>query len=300
VKIAYAIALTAMLGAGLNACGVADVVNDLSDAVKNAAEQAKVEDAFDSAVTQVTGQVVSVALEAAGDAMTGATAPYRPQADLGTLEVDQTVNTDDGATVTVKGSISGTASDTESNLQLTLDSTWTGLKAILDDGATVITSGAQALSGSIVSSESAFSINITAKGTMTIDGKSYAFDIALTSDGKTVNYTGAVNGVPVVKTITLPEDQPGNNPNQQPSSGWVCRVDNITGDYCQSFTPGALKEYVTNVCGGTVEAAPCPTATVGTCTTGAGTVNEIVTHYYAGDKEASCTGNGGIWADATP
>lgn len=291
MKKLFGVAAAGLFAISMNACDITDVIDDVTDA----AEQAKVEDTFGAAITQVTGQVVGVAFQAASDAMTAGTAPYKPQADLGTINVDETVALENGGTITVKGTITGSADENNTSLTLTLDSTWTGVPSVLDDGTVVTTSGSQTLTGSVTSTENSFSASFTIKGTMTVDGKSYAFEVALTSDGETVSYSGTVNGFPVAESVTLPADDEND---EQAGDEWVCRVQTESADACTSYTPGALEAYVSAVCGGTVEAGPCAEATVGTCTTGAGTINEIVTHHYAGSPKANCEANGGIWADA--
>jgi hypothetical protein len=253
----------------------------------------------------VTLQVVGIALDAAAGDITeeAAPAPFAALDDLGTIDIDTSVTTDDGATVTVKGTISGTATDEDAAITIDLDSTWSGLKVVLDDGTTVTTTGSQSIDGTITVQGEKVSIAFTTKGSMTIDGKGYAFDIVITADSEsnTLTYTGTINGFPVSKTVNLPSG--GDDEEEVTIHASCLRAD---GDSCQDMIGlnyEAMGDTVCSNLGGDTTWTPLTTSCadydggwVGKCDVGMDSPTAY-TEYYTTDMSTECAAkiSGGTW-----
>lgn len=299
MKIVRAICAGSVLALSVSACGLGAVVEDINDAIDDAAAQAKIEGAFASAATQVTLQIVGVAMEAAaGD--TSATAPaIGAAAEAESMTIDQTVTTEDGGTVTVKGSFTAAEDGDTVTLTLDLDATWSNINAVLEDGTKVATSGSQSVDGTFVMSGTKLTMTVTNKGSMTLDGDSVDFEIVMTYDSEagTMSYTGTVNGIPVNKTITLPEPE-----DMGPTIYVSCLRED--SDVCLDMTGtnyAALGEstcanwgngYTWTVAQGTCEEQA--SAWVGSCLKDAGSPTEY-TQYSNTDDSAACTSGGGVW-----
>jgi hypothetical protein len=158
----------------------------------------------------------------------------------------------------------------------------------LDDGTTVTTTGSQSIDGTITVQGEKVSIAFTTKGSMTIDGKGYTFDIVITADSEsnTLTYTGTINGYPVSKTVNLPADE--DDVEDEEVFAQCMRDD---GDVCISYSTAEFAcEDLTDATYSAVTS--CDTDTwYATCTIAYHSVQ-----YFGFDDSSNCAMKGGVWA----
>lgn len=300
------------LVAGTAACNVEAVVDDLEAQAKAQAE-AKLKDAFSSAVTEVALKAVQ---QGQGDQGQGAAPRFsKAVSDMSmneTFDINDTF-TEDGATFTMTGKITMNMEGMNSTMTMDMKATWTNMKVGLDDGSEVLTNGEQTIKGDFTTemTDPNDPSTMVIKMTMTTAGKisnvegtaDSTFDITMAFDSTTgkMKMTGTIDGQPYSEEfdMPLPGDLQGDGTGGPGGGELVGNCADQTGDVCYEYTGSAYASYTQANCpidAPTFTAAmPCMGMTyVGACTYGAGTADEY-TKYSSTDDSVACGGAGGTW-----
>lgn len=296
------------------ACNIESVVDDLEAQAKAQAE-AKLKDAFSSAVTEVALKAVQQ-----GQGEQGAGPAPRFSKAVSDVSMDESFEindtfTEDGATYTMTGTISMTMDGMDSTMNMDMKATWTNLKVKLDDGTEVLTNGEQTIKGDFVTemtdpndpSTMVMKMTFATAGKITnTDGSAEAlFEINMNFDSTTgiMKITGTVDGESFSEEFEMPlPGEMGGQPGPGNKTVYASCAD-MAGDVCYEYTGSAYTSMQAASCpqdATNFSTMPCMTMyMVGGCTYDAGTANEK-TKYTNTDTSAECTTAGGTWAAVAP
>jgi hypothetical protein len=310
--------MAAFAVAMISACDIKDTIDEAN---ADAEQRARGRAAVENAIPQITTQIMTEVSNAMGEAMTAATAPkfaasaLRPAAtSTGSIAVNATATPQGGGTVTVTGKIDWTinADQTTETIHegLALSATWDGIPANFN-GTQYPTKGNETIEGSmdvsIANGAATWSGKYYEKGSITMDGATYTFDIAIMVNNSGATYSGTVNGEPVSGTVTMPSTEVdttnnGNNGNTGIGTHGTADAGGMSCDFPQSngcvdfVGAGWTTQAVGAGCSNGTRVASCTsTNRIGRCVVNEGANMDAAYNWYgdaslASQYQTQCTG----------